>query len=83
MLMMSGFRELLGNGTLLGYHVLGMHWEPWVFMILPPGGFFTLGMWLLIFGWYRSRKAAGTKPRVWPNRATLKVERSTREEVTV
>ena len=83
MLMMSGFRELLGNGTLLGYHVLGMHWEPWVFMILPPGGFFTLGMWLLIFGWYRSHKAASTKPRVWPNRATLKVERAAREEVTV
>ena len=75
MLMMSGIRELLGNGTLLGYHVLGRHWEPWVFMILPPGGFFTLGMWLLIFGWWKSRRAPALKPREWPNRPTLKVER--------
>ncbi len=71
MIMMSGFREMLGNGTLLGYHVLGMRWEPWVFMVLPPGGFFTLGMWLLLFGWWRSRKARSAKPRTWPNRATL------------
>lgn len=78
MLMMSGFRELIGNGTLLGFPVLGRHWEPWVFMILPPGGFFTLGMWLLIFGWYRARKAPA-KPRPWPHHATLKTVRSGEE----
>ncbi len=76
MLMMSGVRELLGNGTLLGYAVLGHSWEPWVFMILPPGGFFMLGSWLLLFGWWRSRKARALKPREWPHRPTLKVERS-------
>ncbi len=76
MMMMSGIRELLGNGTLLGYHVLGRSWEPWVFMILPPGGFFMLGSWLLVFGWWRSRKAPALKPREWPHRPTLKVERS-------
>ncbi len=81
MIMMSGFRELLGNGTLLGYHVLGRSWEPWVFMVLPPGGFFTLGMWLLIFGWWRSRKAKTAKPRAWPHHATLRIEPA-REEVT-
>ncbi len=80
MIMMSGFREMLGNGTLLGYHVLGMSWEPWVFMVLPPGGFFTLGMWLLLFGWWRARKARSVKPRTWPNRATLHTVRA-REEV--
>lgn len=77
MLMMSGIRELLGNGTLLGFHVLGRSWEPWVFMILPPGGFFTLGAWLLIFGWWKSRKAPALKPREWPNRPMLKVEHGT------
>ena len=71
MLMMSGFRELIGNGTLLGYPLLSRQWEPWVFMILPPGGFFTLGMWLLLFGWWRARKSPSRKPRSFPNRATL------------
>ncbi len=83
MLMMSGIRELLGNGTLLGYHVLGRHWEPWVFMILPPGGFFMLGTWLLLFGWWRSRKAPALKPREWPHRPTLKVERGGHAAVPV
>ncbi len=71
MLMMSGFRELIGYGTLLGYPVLGRHWEPWVFMVLPPGGFFTLGMWLLLFGWYRARKEKA-KPRSRVHAATVK-----------
>jgi electron transport complex protein RnfE len=71
MLMMSGFRELIGYGTLLGYPVLGRHWEPWVFMVLPPGGFFTLGMWLLLFGWYRARKEKA-KPRSRLHAATVK-----------
>ncbi len=78
MLMMSGFRELIGNGTLLGFPLLSRHWEPWVFMILPPGGFFTLGMWLLIFGWWRARKAPA-KPRPWPHHATLRTVRSEEE----
>ncbi len=67
MLMMSSFRELLGSGTLLGYHVLGHHYEPWVVMILPPGGFFTLGFWLLAFGWWKARKQESVKPRRWPH----------------
>ncbi|GMW03871.1 MAG: electron transport complex subunit E [Candidatus Hydrogenedentota bacterium] len=49
-------REILGSGTLLGYPVVGKHFEPWAIMILPPGGFLTLGTWLLIFNWWRTRK---------------------------
>ncbi len=48
-------RELLGFGTLLGYPVLGEHFEPWAVMILPPGGFITLSCWLLFFNWLRER----------------------------
>jgi hypothetical protein len=65
-------------------HVLGPHWEPWVFMILPPGGFFTLGLWLLIFSWWKTRKAASVKPRIWPHRATVQTAQpalASREEV--
>jgi Na+-translocating ferredoxin:NAD+ oxidoreductase subunit E len=27
-------------------------------MLLPPGGFFVLGAWLLLFNWWRTRKPA-------------------------
>lgn len=48
---MSAVRELLGRGSLLGIDVMGPHWEPWVFMVLPPGGFFTLGLLLMTVAW--------------------------------
>jgi Na+-translocating ferredoxin:NAD+ oxidoreductase subunit E len=51
-------RELLGNGSLLGYSIFGEAFQPWVVMILPPGGFFVLGAWLLLFNWIKERNAA-------------------------
>jgi len=57
LVLMGGVRELLGNGTLLGVSVLGPTFEPWVIMILPPGGFFTLGVILLLFSWWKRREA--------------------------
>lgn len=56
---LSAVRELLGRGTLLGIDVMGPRWEPWVFMVLPPGGFFTLGLLLITIAWLsrlRSRR---------------------------
>jgi len=54
-------RELLGSGSLLGFNVLGPRFEPWVFMVMPPGGFLTLGILFLIMGWYGTRKAQRAK----------------------
>ncbi len=51
-------RELLGNGSLAGVPVFGPGFEPWVIMILPPGAFFVLGGWLLLFNWLRERREA-------------------------
>ncbi|HUH12620.1 MAG TPA: electron transport complex subunit E [Longimicrobiales bacterium] len=66
LLLMGSVREVLGNGTFLGVPLFGPGFEPWVIMILPPGGFFTLGAVLLWLGWWRGRKEA--KPlRAWPN----------------
>lgn len=53
--LISAIRELLGSGSLLGYHVLGSRFEPWVIMVMPPGGFLTLGVLFLIMGWHGSR----------------------------
>jgi len=49
LLMLATVRELLGFGTIMGFTVLGTWWTPWVIMILPPGSFFVLGLyiWLL------------------------------------
>lgn len=48
-------REILGAGTLFGLHLFGSDYQPWLVMILPPGGFFVLGAWLLLFNWLRQR----------------------------
>lgn len=49
-------REILGSGSLFGYSLFGPNFEPWVIMILPPGGFFALGFLLLFFNWYQQNK---------------------------
>ncbi len=49
-------REILGNGSLFGISLFGSHFEPWVVMILPPGGFLTLGLLLLFFNWLKTIK---------------------------
>lgn len=54
-------REALGSGTLLGYSIFGPQFEPWSVMLLPPGGFFVLGTWLLIFNWFRERSTRGVQ----------------------
>lgn len=58
LLCLGSVRELLGNGSLLGVSVFGANFEPWVVMILPPGGFFVLGVWLLLFNWLKTRQPA-------------------------
>jgi electron transport complex protein RnfE len=49
-------REILGAGTLFGITLFGAGFQPWVIMVLPPGGFFVLGAWLLFFAWLERRK---------------------------
>jgi electron transport complex protein RnfE len=69
LVMMGVFREVLGSGTILGFPLFGESFEPWVIMILPPGGFFTLGFILLGLAWWEDRKEKGGKPQVreWPH----------------
>jgi electron transport complex protein RnfE len=55
---LGGTREILGAGKLFGMSLFGDQFQPWVVMVLPPGGFFVLGGWLLLFSLLRSRKEA-------------------------
>ena len=56
LLCLGGVREILGNGSLFGLSLFGPNFEPWVVMILPPGGFLMLGLILLGFNAARERK---------------------------
>lgn len=49
-------REILGSGSLFGLSLFGENFQPWVIMILPPGGFFALGFLLLFFNWYINKR---------------------------
>ena len=73
LLMMGGIREVLGYGTFLGWSLFGSSYEPWIVMILPPGGFFTLGFILLAFGWWEQRKVEVVHPRRWIAGVTTEV----------
>jgi len=53
---MGSVRELLGSGALFGVGVFSDNYQPWVVMILPSGGFFTLGAWLLLFNRIKQRR---------------------------
>lgn len=58
LLALGGVREVLGSGSLFGVALFGSQFEPWVIMILPPGGFLTLGLLLLLFNWAAQKRAA-------------------------
>jgi electron transport complex protein RnfE len=52
---LGSVREVLGSGSLLGVHLLGSGYQPFLLFILPPGAFITLG--LLLAGMNRIEKS--------------------------
>ncbi len=58
LLCLGGVREILGNGSLFGVALFPAGFQPWIVMILPSGGFFTLGLWLLLFNYLKARRQA-------------------------
>lgn len=58
LLCLGGLREVLGSGSFFGAAVMPASFEPWVVMVLPSGGFFSLALWLLLFNWLKQRKEA-------------------------
>jgi len=57
LILLGAVREVLGDGRLLGYPVMGTSFEPVLLMILPPGGFLSLGFFLGFFNWFDRKRA--------------------------
>jgi electron transport complex protein RnfE len=55
---LGSVREIFGAGSLFGIALFGPGFQPWIVMLLPPGGFFVLGAWLLLFAGWKQRKEA-------------------------
>ena len=55
---LGAVREILGSGTLFGFGLFGDGFQTWSVALLPGGGFFTLGAWLLFFSWRQQRRQA-------------------------
>lgn len=58
---LGAVRELLGNGSILGYGIFSGDFQEWIVMILPAGGFFTLALWLLLFNILKERRLQNEK----------------------
>jgi electron transport complex protein RnfE len=59
--MVGAIREVLGSGSLFGLSLFGATFEPWTIMILPPGGFLTLGVLLTLFAWIKQRRGGAVR----------------------
>ncbi|MBN1835641.1 MAG: hypothetical protein JW820_07315, partial [Spirochaetales bacterium] len=48
LLIIAFLRELLGSGSIWGFRVLGDWWVNWNIMIMAPGGFFMLALFIWV-----------------------------------
>ena len=58
MILLSSIREILGNGTILGFRILPEAYEPMMMAIQPPGAFILLGLLIGLVNYLSRRKKA-------------------------
>lgn len=59
--MLSSIREVLGNGTWLGYSVFGSGYLPAGMITMPAGGFLTLGCVIALVQYISAKKKGGAQ----------------------
>lgn len=62
LLLLGSVREILGRGSLFNFAVLPDAFEKWVIMLLPSGGFLSLGVFLLVFAALTQRRRRNGAP---------------------
>lgn len=59
LLVLSFIREFLGSGSIFGFVILSENvFNPWVIMILPPGAFITLGLFIGGINYFTKHRGA-------------------------
>lgn len=58
MILLSSIREILGNGSILGFRILPEAYEPMMMAIQPPGAFIILGLLIGLVNYFARRKKA-------------------------
>lgn len=61
LVIVSAVRELLATGSFCGIPLFGADFPGAIVMILPPGGFLTLGLVIAVINGIRNRKKGGAK----------------------
>jgi Na+-transporting NADH:ubiquinone oxidoreductase subunit D len=61
LIIIAFFRELLGSGSIWGYPVLGNWWTNWSIMVMAPGAFFMLAIFIWIVKGILEKEAGGDK----------------------
>ena len=56
LVVISGFREVIGKGTIWGMDIFGT--KPLLILILPAGGFFAVGILMAAFNWFYEKVGA-------------------------
>jgi len=88
LVVVSAIREILGSGSLLGYHIMPASYEPAIIFVLPSGAFLTLGFLVAIMNKImseRDKKArlkALSAPAVEDAPAEEAAEETTAEEAS-
>ena len=54
--LLGSVREILGNGTIFGLHIMWESFKPFGIMLKPPGAFICLGLILTLMNWISSRQ---------------------------
>lgn len=54
----SAFRELFGNGSLLGLRIMPEAFQPILFFTLPPGGFMVFALFVSLNLWLKKKVVA-------------------------
>lgn len=59
MILTGALRELLGSGSVFGFQIVAFH--PLLLVILPAGGFFTIGLIMALFNWVDVKRGVAVK----------------------